>query len=75
MATGGRWNLTPRQDQILSLIVDDGLSYEAVAHHLGIANQTVRVHVVRIKKALGTSGRPIQRLIAQAILERDDGVV
>ena len=38
--------LTPRQEQIMDLIVDEGLSYKQIALRLGLAYQTVKNHLV-----------------------------
>lgn len=67
---GERRFLTPRQQQVMDLILD-GLSYGEIARRLQIENQTVRLHVSHIKRAFGLHG-PVHRLRAYAELVARD---
>jgi DNA-binding NarL/FixJ family response regulator len=49
-------SLTPRQQQVLTLI-SQGKPNKMIADHLGCTESTVRVHVTAIFKALGVSNR------------------
>ena len=40
-----RFVLTPRQEQIMDLVVDEGLNHKAVATKLGISFQTIKNHL------------------------------
>ena len=46
--------LTPRQLEVL-LCLRDGLTYREVAERLGLSRQTLKNHIMAIKKRLGVS--------------------
>jgi DNA-binding NarL/FixJ family response regulator len=48
--------LTPRQHEVLELLTQ-GLSNKQIARRLGVAENTVRVHVAAILRLLGASNR------------------
>ena len=50
------WGLTPRQQEVLELLVQ-GKSNREIAQALDMAENTVKVHVVAIFKVLGVSSR------------------
>lgn len=51
-----RYELTPRQREVLSLIVE-GLDNREIADRLGISERTARAHVSAVLQRLGTSNR------------------
>ena len=53
---GQEHNLTPRQLEVLKLL-SDGLPNKSIANQLGMAENTVRIHVSAILKALDVSNR------------------
>jgi DNA-binding NarL/FixJ family response regulator len=55
-ARGGRFNLTPREQQVLALVAS-GMSDDEIATSLVISKKTVSVHVANIKAKLGASSR------------------
>jgi DNA-binding NarL/FixJ family response regulator len=50
------WGLTPRQHEVLELLVQ-GKSNRDIAEALGLSENTVKVHLVAIFKVLGVSSR------------------
>jgi predicted ATPase/DNA-binding CsgD family transcriptional regulator len=52
----GRFNLTPREQQVLALVAS-GMSDEEIATSLVISKKTASVHVANIKAKLGASSR------------------
>lgn len=57
-------SLTPRQQQVLSLICQ-GRPNKMIAQHIGCTESTVRVHVTAIFKVLGVSNRTEAAAIAR----------
>jgi DNA-binding NarL/FixJ family response regulator len=55
-ARGGRFNLTPREQQVLALVAS-GMSDGEIATTLVISKKTASVHVANIKAKLGASSR------------------
>src|SRR6266511_5951710 len=55
-ARGGRFNLTPREQQVLALVAS-GMSDGEIASSLVISKKTASVHVANIKAKLGASSR------------------
>jgi predicted ATPase/DNA-binding CsgD family transcriptional regulator len=55
-ARGGRFNLTPREQEVLALVAS-GMSDGEIATSLVISKKTVSVHVANIKAKLGASSR------------------
>jgi predicted ATPase/DNA-binding CsgD family transcriptional regulator len=55
-ARGGRFNLTPREQEVLALVAS-GMSDGEIASSLVISKKTVSVHVANIKAKLGASSR------------------
>jgi DNA-binding CsgD family transcriptional regulator len=55
-APGGRFNLTPREQEVLALVAS-GMSDGEIATSLVISKKTVSVHVASIKAKLGASSR------------------
>jgi DNA-binding NarL/FixJ family response regulator len=55
-ARGDRFNLTPREQQVLALVAS-GMSDGEIATSLVITKKTVSVHVTSIKAKLGASSR------------------
>ena len=53
---GTRYDLTPRQREVLSLIVD-GLDNREIADRLGISERTARAHVSAVLHRLGAANR------------------
>ncbi|HEV2605094.1 MAG TPA: response regulator transcription factor [Microvirga sp.] len=51
-----RWGLTPRQHEVLALLMQ-GKSNQQIAEALGLSPNTVKVHLVTIFKILGVSSR------------------
>jgi len=49
-------NLTPRQLQVLALAID-GKPYKIIARELGLAEPTVKTHLIAAFRALGVSNR------------------
>ena len=45
---GADVTLSPREREVLTLVVRDGMSDKRIAKHLGIAYSTVRTHIHRI---------------------------
>jgi DNA-binding NarL/FixJ family response regulator len=50
------WTLTPRQHEVLELLVQ-GKSNRDIAEAMGLSENTVKVHLVTIYRALGVSSR------------------
>jgi DNA-binding NarL/FixJ family response regulator len=50
------WTLTPRQQQVLELLVQ-GKSNREIAEAMGLSENTVKVHLVTIYRVLGVSSR------------------
>jgi len=50
------WGLTPRQQEVLGLLVQ-GKSNREIAEALGLSENTVKVHLVTIYRVLGVSSR------------------
>jgi DNA-binding NarL/FixJ family response regulator len=50
------WGLTPRQHEVLALLMQ-GKSNQQIAEALGLSANTVKVHLVTIFKILGVSSR------------------
>jgi predicted ATPase/DNA-binding CsgD family transcriptional regulator len=55
-ARGGRFNLTPREQEVLALVAS-GMSDGEIASSLVISKKTASVHVANIKAKLGASSR------------------
>jgi DNA-binding CsgD family transcriptional regulator len=55
-ARGGRFNLTPREQEVLALVAS-GMSDGEIATALVISKKTASVHVANIKAKLGASSR------------------
>lgn len=53
---GGRKRLTPRQEEVLSLIAA-GLTYKHVAERIGVSDRTVKFHVTEILERLQLENR------------------
>jgi DNA-binding CsgD family transcriptional regulator len=62
-ARGGRFNLTPREQEVLALVAS-GMSDGEIATSLVISKKTVSVHVANIKAKLGASSRVEMATIA-----------
>lgn len=56
--------LTPREQEVLEL-VGEGLSNKRVAAHLGVSDQTVKAHLLRVFDKLGVDSRTAAVLAAQ----------
>ncbi|PNY79720.1 response regulator [Deinococcus koreensis] len=56
--------LTPREQEVLEL-VGEGLSNKRVAAQLGVSDQTVKAHLLRVFDKLGVDSRTAAVLIAQ----------
>lgn len=54
--TGNNLNLTPRQSQVLAILVKGG-SNKLIASELNIAEATVKMHITSILKSLGVTNR------------------
>jgi len=54
--SNGNFNLTPKQMDVLQVLAK-GKSNREIAHHLGMAENTVRVHVRAILSFLGVANR------------------
>lgn len=63
-----KWGLTPRQEQILALMAERGLTSKEVGFELGISFKTVEVHVARFIERTGARTR------TQAILMYDRAI-
>ncbi len=61
-----RFDLTPRQREVLQLMCD-GLSNKSIAHKLGMAEGTVKIHVTAILKALNASNRTQAVIMAREV--------
>lgn len=57
--------LTPRQREVVTLVAQ-GLTYRQVGDQLGIAERTVRMHVVRIARKLAPAGSPWRAVMRDA---------
>jgi DNA-binding NarL/FixJ family response regulator len=53
---GADWTLTPRQHEVLALVVQ-GKSNRDIAEAMGLSENTVKVHLVAIFRVLGVSSR------------------
>ncbi len=70
MSVGAVVRLTPRERQILSLIVD-GQSNAAIGSELGISERTVKAHCGRLFQRLGVSDRTQAAVWAMRNLPQD----
>ena len=61
--------LTPREVDVLELLVE-GMSNKAIAHRLGISDQTVKFHVASITGKLGAANRTevVRRAIRRGLI-------
>lgn len=55
--------LSPRHQEIVTLIGAEGLSYKAIAKRLGIAVKTVKTHVYVITAKLDSTRRPREAIL------------
>src|SRR6266511_449827 len=51
------YGFTPREDQVVQLIVHQGLTYEQIAERLGIQARTVRGYAVNAFNKIGVNSR------------------
>jgi DNA-binding NarL/FixJ family response regulator len=63
-------HLTPRQAQVLALVVE-GLSNKAIARELGLGEGTIKVHVAALFRALGVTSRAGAAAAATRLLQSD----
>lgn len=63
-------NLTPREAEVLAAVVEGNLNKQ-IAHDLGLAEKTVKVHRARVMKKMGL--RSIADLVRASITKRIDG--
>lgn len=63
-------NLTPREAEVLAAVLK-GNSKDQIAHDLGFAEKTVKVHRARVIKKMGM--RSIADLVCGTITKRIDG--
>lgn len=49
--------LTPRQQEVATLLSHTGLSYKEVAHYLKISEGTIRKHAENVYRRLGVHSR------------------
>ena len=61
--------LTPREIQVLELLAE-GLPNKAIAHRLGIGDQTVKFHVSSISGKLGAANRTdaVRRAVRRGLI-------
>src|ERR1700730_11351554 len=61
--------LTPRQIQVLELLAE-GLPNKAIAHRLGLSDQTVKFHVSSISGKLGAANRTdaVRRAVRRGLI-------
>ena len=61
--------LTPREIQVLELLAE-GLPNKAIAHRLGISDQTVKFHVSSISGKLGAANRTdaVRRAVRRGLI-------
>lgn len=52
-----QWNITRRQEEILRLIVEEGMSSKEVGHTLKLSAKTVDVHMIRVMERMGVRTR------------------
>ena len=62
-------SLTPREVEVLAAVVDGNLNKQ-IAHDLGLAEKTVKVHRARVMKKMGL--RSIADLVRASITKRID---
>ena len=62
-------SLTPREVEVLAAVVDGNLNKQ-IAHDLGLAEKTVKVHRARVMKKMGL--RSIANLVRASITKRID---
>ena len=74
--TDGEFQLTPRQDEVLSLL-RRGLSNKGIARVLDLAESTVKFHCMAIYRQLGVSNRTQAAVRAEELIangyQEDDG--
>lgn len=65
--------LSEREQQVLSLLAQPGLTYAAIAECLYVSPETIKTHVARIGRKLGVSGRRAVVAVARerGLLPRD----
>jgi DNA-binding NarL/FixJ family response regulator len=61
--------LTPREQEVLSLLLDEGSSNGAIAAHLGIRERTVKAHLRSIFRKLNVTRRA-EAIVAVLSIER-----
>ena len=61
--------LTPREREVLALVAE-GLANKAIAHALGISDQTVKFHVAAIIAKLGATNRTdaVRRAVRRGLI-------
>ena len=61
--------LTPRETEVLALVAE-GLPNKAIAHQLGISDQTVKFHVASIVGKLGAANRTeaVRRAVRKGLI-------
>lgn len=57
MTTSNPWKLTPRQSEVLDVLTEEGESNKEIAKRLGIQEQGVKCHMIRICGRMGARGR------------------
>jgi DNA-binding NarL/FixJ family response regulator len=68
-AAASELNLTARQDQILSLVCNRGLSNKSIANLLKISESTVKIHVSSVMRTYGVRNRTQLALAASRSLK------
>ncbi len=61
-----KFDLTPRQREVLQLMCD-GLSNKNIAHQLGMAEGTVKIHVTAILKSMNATNRTQAVIMAREV--------
>lgn len=65
-------NLTPRQHDVLQLVVQ-GLSNKEIARRLGLGEGTVKVHVAALFRTLGVTSRSAAAAVGARVLQTPRG--
>jgi DNA-binding NarL/FixJ family response regulator len=66
------WTLTPRQQEVLELLVQ-GKSNREIAQALGLSENTVKVHLVVVFRVLGVSSRTEALLAGLKVQQKSSG--
>jgi DNA-binding CsgD family transcriptional regulator len=57
LAFSSKYNLSPREQDVLDLMIERTVAADAIAQRLGITRNTVRIHVKNINSKVGACSK------------------